>query len=191
MTEASGEPLEGVTVSAKPRGRPITTSVFTDKLGAYVFRPLESGPYQVWAQAAGWKGVRRRVDLAGARQRQGFVLHETADFAAQLTGDQMVAALPEDTPARRRMKAVFVGVCTECHAANLVLHNRGGFGLHDATVDRGGNLWFTYNEPESATRTVGHRQRRDPLRPGGARVHRVHVTDAARPHVRGSRRPGR
>ena len=31
----------------------------------------------------------------------------------------------------------------------------GGFGLHDATVDRGGNVWFTYNEPESATRTVG------------------------------------
>ena len=253
VTEASGEPLEGVTVSAKSPGRPITTSVFTDELGAYVFPPLESGPYQVWAQAAGWKGVRRPVDLAGARQRQDFVLHETADFAAQLTGDQMVAALPEDTPARRRMKAVFVGMCTECHAANVVLHNRfdergwdavlaamgrigamntfreqpspviehfradlaaylaemrgpgpspmrfevparprgagtlpvvyeydlppdaggrvlntgshwslggpsasgGGFGLHDATVDRAGNVWFTYNEPESATRTVG------------------------------------
>ena len=253
VSTASGEPLEGVTVSARPPGRPITTSVFTDERGAYVFPALESGPYQVWAQAAGWKGVRQRVELAGARQRQNFVLRETADFAAQLTGDQIVAALPEDTPARRRMKAVFVGVCTECHAANVVLHNRfdeqgwdaviaamsrlgamnafraqpspviehfrpdlaaylaemrgpgpspmrfevpprphgdstlpvvyeydlppdaggqvlnagsdwslggpsasgGGFGLHDATVDRDGNIWFTYNEPESATRTVG------------------------------------
>ena len=74
VTEASGEPLEGVTVSAKSPGRPITTSVFTDERGAYVFPPLESGPCQVWAQAAGWKDVRRRVDLAGARRRQDFVL---------------------------------------------------------------------------------------------------------------------
>ena len=46
VTAASGEPLEGVTVSAKPPGRPITTSVFTDERGAYVFPPLASGPYQ-------------------------------------------------------------------------------------------------------------------------------------------------
>ena len=253
MTAASGEPLEGVTVSARGPQRPITTSVFTDERGAYVFPPLEGGRYRVWAQAAGWEGVHRGVDLDGARGRHDFVLHETADFAAQLTGDQMVAALPEDTPARRRMKTVFVGVCTECHAANIVLHNRfdeqgwddiiaamarlgamnafraqpspviehfradlaaylaemrgpgpspmrfevparpqgdstlpvvyeydlptaaggyvlnagsdwsvggpsasgGGFGLHDATVDRDGDVWFTYNEPERAARTVG------------------------------------
>ena len=253
VTAASGEPLEGVTVSARRPERPITTSVFTDERGAYVFPALDGGRYQVWAQAAGWQGVRRRVELDGARGRQDFVLHGTDDFAAQLTGDQFVAALPEDTAERRRMKAVFVGVCTECHAANLVLHNRfdeqgwddvvaamarigamnafraqpspviehfradlaaylaemrgpgpspmrfevparprgestlpvvyeydlptetggyvlnagsdwslggpsasgGGFGLHDATVDRDGDVWFTYNEPEAATRTVG------------------------------------
>ena len=253
VTAGSGEPLEGVTVSARRPERPITTSVFTDERGAYVFPPLESGRYQVWAQAAGWQDARRRVELDVAQQRQDFMLREAADFTAQLTGDQFVAALPEDTPARRRMKAVFVGVCTECHAANVVLHNRfdergwddivaamsrlgamnafraepapviehfradlaaylaemrgpgpspmrfeapprphgdstlpvvyeydlpteaggyvlnpgsdwslggpsasgGGFGLHDATVDRDGDVWFTYNEPEAATRTVG------------------------------------
>ena len=378
VTAAAGEPLEGVTVSARRPERPITTSVFTDERGAYLFPPLESGRYEVWAQAAGWEGVRRRVALDGARERQDFILHETADFVAQLTGDQLVAALPEDTPDRRRLKAVFVGVCTECHAANVVLHNRfdergwddivaamarlgamntfraqpspviehfradlaaylaemrgpgpspmrfeapprprgdstlpvvyeydlpteaggrvlnagsdwslggpsasgGGFGLHDATVDRDGDVWYTYNEPEAATRTVGkvdtatgrvtdfsypradgraatshgiitardgavwfnvnlrapgqpgnerlgridpgtgtlevftaagsdaghgdprgrgragqhlgrHRHRRHPLRPGGGRVHRLHLADAARPHVRRRRRPRR
>ena len=253
VTAASGTPLEGATVSARRPEQPITTSVFTDERGAYAFPPLESGRYRVWAQAAGWAGIRRAVELAGAQRRQDFVLREAGDFAAQLTGDQIVAALPEDTPARRRMKVVFVGVCTECHAANLVLHNRfdergwddviaamsrigamntfrtepspviehfradlaaylaemrgpgpspmrfevparprgdgtlpvvyeydlppdgggrvlnagsdwslggpsasgGGFGLHDATVDRDGDVWFTYNEPEHATRTVG------------------------------------
>ena len=253
VTEASGEPLQGSRSRRSRGGGRSPRRCSRTNWARTSFPRWRAARYQVWAQAAGWKGVRRRVDLAGARQRQDFVLHETADFAAQLTGDQMVAALPEDTPARRRMKAVFVGVCTECHAANIVLHNRfdergwdavlaamgrigamntfreqpspviehfradlaaylaemrgpgpspmrfeaparprgestlpvvyeydlppdagshvlntgsdwslggpsasgGGFGLHDATVDRDGNVWFTYNEPESATRTVG------------------------------------
>ena len=262
VTAASGKPLEGVTVSARLADRPITTSVFTDDRGAYAFPPMERGRYRVSAQAAGWEGARQRIDVAGTSHRQDFVLHETTDFIPQLAGDQMVAALPEDTSEHRRMKAVFVGVCTECHAANLVLHNRfdaggwdaiiaamsrigamntfrertspvieyfredlaaylaemrgpgpspmrftvpprprgdgtlpvvyeydlpletggyllnngsdwslggpsasgGGFGLHDATVDRDGHIWFTYNDRESAARTVGR------IDPGTGRV---------------------
>ena len=176
MTEASGEPLEGVTVSAKPLGRPITTSVFTDELGAYVFPPLESGPYQVWAQAAGWKGVRRPVDLAGARQRQDFVLHETADFRPDLVAYLAEMRGPGPSPMRFEVPARPRGAGTlpvvyeydlPPDAGGRVLNagshwslggpsaSGGGFGLHDATVDRAGNVWFTYNEPESATRTVG------------------------------------
>jgi streptogramin lyase len=31
----------------------------------------------------------------------------------------------------------------------------GGFGIHDATVDFNGNIWFTYNDHESVTRSIG------------------------------------
>ena len=254
ITSASSEPLEGVTVSAKGPNQAITTSVFTDDQGTYYFPPMARGHYRVWAQAVGWEQAQRQIDVTGTIQHQDFVLHETTDFVAQLSGDQFVAALPEDTAARRRMKAVFVGVCTECHAANVILHNRfdaqgwdaiiqamsrigafnafregtspvieyfrhdltayltdmrgpepspmhfsvpprpsgdatlpvvyeydlpleagggyalnnggdwslgnpsasgGSFGLHDATIDFNGNIWFTYNDSESVTRTVG------------------------------------
>ena len=39
ITARSGQKLEGVTVSAKLEGSTITTSVYTDAAGAYVFPP--------------------------------------------------------------------------------------------------------------------------------------------------------
>ena len=50
---AEGKPLEGVVVSAKAKDSTITTSVFTDEKGEYVFPPLPAAPYRVWAQAVG------------------------------------------------------------------------------------------------------------------------------------------
>lgn len=254
VTSASGEKLGGATVSARRSGASITTSVFTDEQGTYYFPPMADGRYAVRAQAVGWEKAERVVELKGAVRKQDVVLKPTADFFTQLPGDQMVAALPEDTPAHRRMKAVFIAVCTECHSANMALSNRfdaqgwdaivtamsrteamarfgggpspmirrfqddlvayltemrgpgpspihaevpprpagdarlpvvyeydlpaevgggyvlnnggdwslghpaasgGGFGIHDATVDFNGNVWFTYNDRESTTRSIG------------------------------------
>src|SRR5262249_54798646 len=50
---AAGEPMGGVTVSAKADGTTITTTVFTDDSGRYYFPPLANGAYRVWAQALG------------------------------------------------------------------------------------------------------------------------------------------
>ena len=54
----SGEPMEGVAVSARAEGRTTTTSVYTDEQGQYFFPslapPFEAGTYQVWAQAVGY-----------------------------------------------------------------------------------------------------------------------------------------
>ena len=252
VISASGEKIGGATVSARRSGQTITTSVFTDQQGRYYFPPMEDGSYSVRAQVAGWEKADRIVELNGAVQKQDLVLKPTKDFFSQLSGDQIVAALPEDTPAHRRMKAVFVEVCTECHSASTILNNRfdtqgwdaiviamsritamnvfndkpspvishfqkdlvayltemrgpgpspmqaklpprpagvaaspvvyeydlpaeagggyvpnnggdwslghpaasgGGFGIHDATVDFNGNLWFTYNDQQSVTRS--------------------------------------
>ena len=118
---ASGKAMEGVTISARPAGKPLTVSVYTDARGTYQFPPLEQGAYQVWAQAIGWEKSERRIALGGDAQRENFALASTPDYSAQLPGDLLVAALPADTAAHRRMKMVFVGLCTECHSANMIL----------------------------------------------------------------------
>src|SRR2546426_10608190 len=51
ITSRSGQKLEGVTVSAKLEGSTITTSVYTDAAGGYVFPPLSPGRDRAWAQA--------------------------------------------------------------------------------------------------------------------------------------------
>src|SRR5271163_742598 len=51
VTSSAGAKMGGVTVSAKAEGQTITTTVFTDATGAYVFPPLPPGKYRVWAQA--------------------------------------------------------------------------------------------------------------------------------------------
>ena len=60
ISSASGQKLEGVTVSAKMEGSTITTSIYTDEKGAYYFPPMPAGKYKVWAAGA---GLRDRQEL--------------------------------------------------------------------------------------------------------------------------------
>ena len=57
-----------MTVSAKPDGTTITTSVYTDEQGTYYFPPLPAGKYSVWAQALAFETAKGEVDLAAARR---------------------------------------------------------------------------------------------------------------------------
>jgi streptogramin lyase len=116
----SGEKMSGVTVSARADGRTITTSVFTDEQGDYYFPPMESGKYQVWAQADTFETARAEVNLTATRH-QDFVLKPMKDFQRQLTGDQLLASLPDGTPDDRRLKRVFRNSCTSCHQPNYIL----------------------------------------------------------------------
>jgi len=119
----SGEKMSGVTVSAKAIGRTITTSVFTDQQGDYYFPPLAPGEYEVWAQADTFETARAKVNLSATR-RQDFVLKTLKDFQRQLTGDQLLASLPDATPDDRRLKRVFRNSCTSCHQPNYILQER-------------------------------------------------------------------
>ena len=67
ITSATGQKLEGVQVSAKKEGSTITTSVYTDQNGEYIFPPLADGKYRVWAQALGFQTAKGEVDLAAAK----------------------------------------------------------------------------------------------------------------------------
>jgi len=120
----SGEKMAGVTVSAKGIGHTITTSVFTDEAGDFYFPRLAAGKYRVWAQAEGFDAGRVEADLAGAFLHQDFVLKTTEDVVKQMTGQEYITSLPEDTPQHRLMKDVFYNTCTGCHEPNYILQNR-------------------------------------------------------------------
>ena len=127
---ATGQALEGVTVSARGDGKTITTSVFTDEAGRYYFPPLEQGKYGVWAQAVGFETGRTTLDFATADSealgnvKSDFTLKIAKDFTKQFTGPEWISALPEDTREHLRMKAIFRNNCSGCHQPNFVLQNR-------------------------------------------------------------------
>src|SRR5260221_5174033 len=126
ITSRSGQKLEGVTVSAKPEGSTITTSVYTDAAGTYVFPPLPAGKYRVWAQALGFERSNGAVDLSSAR-RHDLTLQEITDPERrfrQLPGEMMVAALPEASAEDARAKKIFMNNCTGCHSTSYALQFR-------------------------------------------------------------------
>jgi streptogramin lyase len=124
-TAAGGGTLEGVVVSARAHGSSITTSVLTDDRGEYVFPPLDSGPYDVWAQATGYQPARAVVTIArGQPARQAFALSTIDDVTPQLNATEWFSAMPEETQEQRRMKAIFRTNCTACHGPTHALQNR-------------------------------------------------------------------
>ena len=117
--------LEGIAVSVRHSATPtMTTTVFTDEEGFFVFPSLHNGRYELWGQAVGHKAGRAEVNLHGGRWKQDLTLAATDDFTMQLSGPEWMAALPENTPARRRMKHIFHNACGGCHNINFVLQNQ-------------------------------------------------------------------
>jgi streptogramin lyase len=122
-----GAKLDGVTVSARSTGQTITTSVFTDEDGNYYFPRMSDGKYRLWAQAEGFEAGKAEVNLGGAAARQDFTLNTIQDnleIVKQMTGQEYVTSLPENTPEQRKMKDVFYNTCTGCHEPNYILQNR-------------------------------------------------------------------
>ncbi len=161
----SGSALAGVVVSAKAEGKTITTSVFTDEQGNYFFpATLAKAQYRVWAQTEAYETARAQVTLADGVSRQDFVLKPLQDFTKQLTGQEYLAALPEDTPQHRRMKDIFFNNCTGCHEASYILQNRfdekgweSAITLMSKMVNGGGN----YGGPDQAPFPVIHYYKKD------------------------------
>ena len=124
ITDASDEAMEGVVVSVRAEGSNLTTSVYTDADGVFVFPRLAPGPYRLRAQAVSYAAGHAEPRLAGSVRRHDFVMQSIEQFEAQLPGDRWVAALPEDTPEDRRMKTVFRSMCGGCHSQNTALLTR-------------------------------------------------------------------
>ena len=124
ITDVAGEAMEGVVVSVRAAGSNLTTSVYADAEGTYVFPPMDPGPHRLRAQAVSYAAGHAQPRMAGAVHRQDFVMQSIEHFEAQLPGDRWVAALPEDTAEDRRMKTVFRSMCGGCHSQNTALLTR-------------------------------------------------------------------
>src|SRR5579872_3017118 len=95
VTSASGEKMEGVTVSARRMGSNFTTTVFTDSSGQYYFPSMESGRYRFWAQAITYDAaIVDQMQLTGAVVQQDVVLKQLQNFEKQLRGDEVMMSLP-------------------------------------------------------------------------------------------------
>ena len=123
IKSAGGAAMGGVTVSAKEDGKNVTTTVFTDAAGHYVFPALQPGKYRVWAQALTFATAKGEVDLA-ANRHQDFTLKPMADFTRQLPGDVLLASLPTETPDDARMQRIVRNDCTGCHTPSYPLQHR-------------------------------------------------------------------
>lgn len=124
IRSASGAPLEGVAVSAQIPGIPITTSVFTGVDGRYFFPPMKDGKYKMWAQAVGLERAEGTADVGSKSTHVDFTMKDTSDFLLQLSGYQIMAALPEDTVSHRRGKLLLQKNCTYCHEIATTLRDR-------------------------------------------------------------------
>jgi streptogramin lyase len=126
IRSASGERMEGVTVSARHVGKTFTTTVFSDASGEYYFPRLDEGKYKVWAQAVGYEAaILEDVTLGRSVHRQELVLKPLQNFEMQLRGDEWVASLPEDTYENKKMKEVFRVTCYGgCHSPSHALKDR-------------------------------------------------------------------
>jgi hypothetical protein len=67
ITAAGGEKLGGITVSAKPVGGTITTTVFTDETGDYISHRCRK-KISLWAQAISFATAKADVDLTAPRK---------------------------------------------------------------------------------------------------------------------------
>jgi streptogramin lyase len=126
IKSSTGEIMGGVTVSAKPDGGTVTTTVYTDEAGNYYFPPLPAGKYRVWAQAISYQTAKGEVDLS-ANGKHDFSLAPMNDperTFQQLPGNLVLSALPETTQDDQRMKRIVRTVCTGCHTASFPLQHR-------------------------------------------------------------------
>lgn len=125
IRDSAGKPLNGVVVSARSSDQTLTTSVYTDERGVYVFPRLAAGNYKLWAQAVGFHTEWTELALDGSHTvNRDLTLKPLADFEAQLTGYEWFNSLADDSANHRRLKQVMFVACTGCHSLDVVLQNK-------------------------------------------------------------------
>ncbi|TMH63541.1 MAG: carboxypeptidase regulatory-like domain-containing protein, partial [Betaproteobacteria bacterium] len=121
--------LEGVVVSARKAGSPVTTSVVSGADGRYSFpaAKLEPGSYALRIRASGYElEGPQSVDLGdGANAALELKLRKAADLGAQLTNAEWLASFPGSADQKK-----FLYSCVGCHTLERIAksnHDAAGF----------------------------------------------------------------
>ncbi|HYR35491.1 MAG TPA: carboxypeptidase regulatory-like domain-containing protein [Burkholderiales bacterium] len=121
--------LEGVVVSARKSGSPVTVSVVSSADGRFSFPAarLEPGSYALRIRATGYElEGPKSIDLGdGAGSAVELRLRKAADLGAQLTNAEWLASFP-GTPEQKK----FLYSCVGCHTLERVAkssHDAAGF----------------------------------------------------------------
>jgi len=86
----------------------------------------------------------------GSAARQNFVLAPMPDWVGQLPGDELLTALPGETPGDARMKTLVRKNCTGCHTASYPFQHRFDQAGWNAVLDlmKHVNVLGTYQGPD-------------------------------------------
>jgi len=123
VSSAAEGKMEGVLVSAKKTGSPITITVVSDEKGRYQFprSKLGAGRYAVTVRAIGYdpeKSLSAEVRNAKSA-RLNIRLKKTADLAAQLTNAEWMVSVP-GTPQDKRTLLN----CVTCHTLERIMRSQ-------------------------------------------------------------------
>ena len=126
VTSDEEGPMEGVVVTARREGSPISISVVTGEMGRYSFpvSKLPDGDYALRIRAVGYEllgpaGVDVRTGVAATADIK---LRETKDLAAQLTNAEWIASMPGSEQQKK-----FLLSCNSCHSYQPIVNSK-----HDA-----------------------------------------------------------
>src|SRR6266581_2496911 len=126
VSEEEG-PMEGVVVTARDEGSPISISVVTDDKGRYNFpvSKLPDGDYGLRIRAIGYELVGPTgVDVrSGVTATADIKLRPTKNIAAQLTNAEWVASMPGSDQQKK-----FLLSCNSCHSYQPIVNS-----THDAS----------------------------------------------------------
>jgi streptogramin lyase len=127
VTSEEEGPMEGVVVTARAEGSPISLSVVTDATGRYNFpvSKMPDGDYILRIRATGYDllgpgGVDVR---SGVTAGADIIVRETTNLAAQLTNAEWLASMPGSDQQKK-----FLLSCNSCHSYQPIVNSR-----HDAS----------------------------------------------------------
>jgi virginiamycin B lyase len=135
VTSVEEGPMEGVLISAKKAGSPMTITVVSDEQGRYRFpsSKLPPGQYGLRIRAVGYDlESPGAVEVgSGHAATADLKLHKAADMAAQLSNAEWFASLPGTEQQRASIRN-----CGHCHTLERVMRSRGDAGAMAKVVER-------------------------------------------------------
>ena len=135
VTSAQDGPLEGVLVSARKAGSPITITVVTDEQGRYRFPQarLEPGQYALGIRAVGYdlEGAGTVDVVARQTTTADLKLRKTHDLAAQLSNAEWIDSVPGTVAEKAILRP-----CSHCHTLERILRSRHNVDQMVAVIER-------------------------------------------------------